>query len=92
MRWEVGEESPHRNSQGVEDGQWFTQINLDLPNLGGVSARLSFNGNALKLALDVTDAQTRDKLGSASSQLIAALSGRGISVSQTQITQNEHTG
>jgi Flagellar hook-length control protein FliK len=87
MRWEVSEESPHRNAQGVEEGQWNTQIHLDLPNLGGVSARLSFNGNALNLSFDVADAQTRDKLGNASSQLIAALSERGIPVIHTQITQ-----
>jgi flagellar hook-length control protein FliK len=92
MRWEVSEESPHRNAQGVEEGQWNTQIHLDLPNLGGVSARLSFNGNALNLSFDVSDAQTRDKLGNASSQLIAALSERGIPVIHTQIMQNEHAG
>jgi flagellar hook-length control protein FliK len=92
MRWEVSEESPHRNAQGVEEGQWNTQIHLDLPNLGGISARLSFNGNALNLAFDVSDAQTRDKLGNASSQLLAALSERGIPVIHTQITQNEHAG
>jgi hypothetical protein len=92
MRWEVSEETPHRNAQGVEEGQWNTQIHLDLPNLGGISARLSFNGNALSLSLDVSDAQTRDKLGSASSQLVSALSERGIPVVHTQITQNEHAG
>jgi hypothetical protein len=87
MRWQVSEESPHRNAQGIEEGQWVTQINLDLPNLGGVSAKLSFNGNALNLLLDVSDAQAREKLGNASSQLIAALSERGIPVVHTQITQ-----
>ncbi|WP_283745305.1 flagellar hook-length control protein FliK [Sideroxydans sp. CL21] len=87
MRWKVSEESPHRNAQGIEEGQWVTQINLDLPNLGGVSARLSFNGNALNLSFDVSDAQAREKLGNASSQLIAALSERGIPVVHTQITQ-----
>ncbi|MBI5889435.1 MAG: flagellar hook-length control protein FliK [Nitrosomonadales bacterium] len=92
MRWEVHEESPHRNAQGVEEGQWITRISLDLPNLGGISARLSFNGNALNLSFDVADAQTRDKLGSASSQLIAALSERGIPVTHTQITRNEYAG
>jgi flagellar hook-length control protein FliK len=92
MRWEVREESPHRTTQGMEEGQWITQIHLDLPNLGGVSARLSFNGNALNLSLDVSDPQAREKLGNASSQLMAALSERGIPVVHTQITQNEHAG
>lgn len=92
MRWEVREDTPHRNAQGAEEGRWITQIDLDLPNLGGVSARLSFNGNALNLSLDVSDAQAREKLGNASSQLMAALSERGIPVVHTQITQNEHAG
>jgi flagellar hook-length control protein FliK len=90
MRWEVREEAPHSNPHGANERQWTTQVDLNLPNLGDVSARLSFNGSALNLALDVSDAQTRDKLGSASSQLIAALSERGIPVTHTQITQNEH--
>ncbi len=92
MRWEVSEESPHRNAQGVEEGQWVTRINLDLPNLGGVSARLSFNGNALSLSLGAANAQTRDRMSNASSQLVAALSERGIPVVHTQITPNELAG
>ena len=92
MRWEVSEESPHRNAQGMEEGQWITQINLDLPNLGGVSARLSFNGSALNLSIDTSNVQAREKLGNASPQLMAALSERGIPVVHTQFTQNEHAG
>lgn len=92
MRWEVHEESPRRNSQGIEEGQWNTQIHLDLPNLGGVSAHLSFNGSALNLSFEVADDRTRERLGNASSQLTAALSERGIPVVRTQITQNEHAG
>lgn len=92
MRWEVSEETPHRNTQGIEEGQWITQISLDLPNLGGVSARLSFNGNALNLSIDASNAQARERLGNASPQLMAALSERGIPVVHTQITQNEHAG
>lgn len=91
MRWEVSEETPHRNTQGVEEGQWVTQINLDLPNLGGVSARLSFNGNALNLSIDASNVQAREKLRNASPQLMAALSERGIPVVHTQVTQNEHS-
>lgn len=91
MRWEVREESPHPNPHGADERQWTTQVDLNLPNLGDVSARLSFNGSTLNLSFDVSDAQTRDKLGSASSQLISALSDRGIPVTHTQITRNEHS-
>lgn len=92
MRWEVREEPPRRTPQGMESGQWVTQISLDLPNLGNVSARLSLNGNALSLVFDASDAETRAKLGSASPQLITALGERGIPVIQTQVARNEHAG
>ncbi|MBI5007551.1 MAG: flagellar hook-length control protein FliK [Nitrosomonadales bacterium] len=89
MRWQVREESPQRNAQGEQEGQWTTRIDLDLPRLGGISARLSFNGNALNLKLEVSDEQTRTMMGNTSSQLVAALSERGIPVIQTQISPNE---
>lgn len=91
MRWEVREESQQRNAQ-QQDGQWTTRIDLDLPHLGSISARLDFSGNALKLSFAAADAQTRDMLTSASSQLIVALSERGINVTHSQISQNEHAG
>lgn len=90
MRWEVREDSPHRNARG-EEVQWNTQIHLDMPRLGGITARLSFTNGALNLALDTSNAQTRERLGKASSQLVAALTERGIPVIQTKITANEHT-
>lgn len=90
MRWQVSEETPRHNAQGTQEGQWITRIDLDLPNLGGVSAQLSFNGGALHLTLDVADAATREKLGDARAQLVAALGERGIPVTHTQINQNEH--
>lgn len=89
MRWEVREESPHRNAQGEQEGHWITQISLDLPRLGGVSAKLSFNGGALNLKLEVSDEQSRTLLGEASPQLVAALTERGIPVTQTLVTPNE---
>ncbi|OIR11444.1 flagellar hook-length control protein FliK [mine drainage metagenome] len=92
MRWEVREESQPRNAQPQESGQWTTRIDLDLPHLGSISAQLNFSGNALKLSFSAPDAQTRAMLNSASSQLIAALAERGINVTHSQISQNEHAG
>ncbi|HLP98544.1 MAG TPA: flagellar hook-length control protein FliK [Sideroxyarcus sp.] len=92
MTWEVREDSSHRNARGEQESQWNTQVHLDLPNLGGVTARLSFTHGALNLALDVADPQSRERLGKASSQLVAALTERGIPVIQTKIGANEHAG
>lgn len=90
MRWEVREESPrHRANGGHESGQWVTELHLDLPHLGTLSAKLSFNGSAVDLTLNVSDESTRSAMTGASSQLVAALNERGIQVSQTRIGRAE---
>lgn len=90
MNWEIHEESS-RNTRGEEERQWATQIQLDLPNLGTVSARLRFGSNGLSLTLDATDSATRAKLGNASSRLVAALSERGITTASTLVNQHDNT-
>jgi len=91
MRWEVREESPRRSATGEQDGQWITEIHLDLPHLGNLSARLSLNGGAVNLTLNARDEKTRELLGSASSQLVSALNERDIPVLQTRIEKMEVT-
>jgi hypothetical protein len=89
MRWEVREESPRRNTTGEQDGQWMTEIHLDLPHLGSLSARLSLNGGAVNLMLNARDEKTRELLGNASTQLVSALNERDIPVLQTRIEKLE---
>jgi flagellar hook-length control protein FliK len=89
MRWEVREESPRRSHPGEQDGQWVTEIHLDLPHMGSLSARLSLNGGAVNLTLNAREAKTRELLSSASTQLVSALNARDIPVLQTRIEQLE---
>jgi hypothetical protein len=91
IRWEVREEGP-RNDQGeAPDKQWVTELHLDLPQLGGVTARLSMNGNAVSLHLAATDEQTARKMEQASAQLVSSLTGHGIPVLQTRIEREQES-
>ncbi|MFA7399497.1 MAG: flagellar hook-length control protein FliK [Sideroxydans sp.] len=89
MRWEVREESPRRSTTGEPEGQWITEIHLDLPRLGNLSARLSLNGGAVNLTFSARDEKTRELLGNASTQLVSALNERDIPVLQTRIEKME---
>ncbi len=89
MRWEVREESPRQRTAAEPAGQWVTEIHLELPHLGSLSARLSLNGGAVNLMLNARDEKTRTLLGRASSQLVSALNERDIPVLQTRIEQME---
>ncbi len=86
MRWEVREESPrHTPIKNDQEGQWVTELNLNLPRLGNVSFKLSFNGSALSIAMKVDNERTRDILQNESSQLLASLKNQDIAVLQSGI-------
>ncbi|MDP1678545.1 MAG: flagellar hook-length control protein FliK, partial [Candidatus Nitrotoga sp.] len=90
MQWEIHEQTSQ--TPATEDQQqWTTQIHLDLPNLGIVSATLSFNSAGLSLTLNASTTATRIALGNASSQLVATMSDRGIPIVSTLVTQHEPT-
>ena len=88
MNWKINEETPHSPS-GTEGRQWSTQIHLDLPNLGEVTATLRFGSSGLRLTLDAATGATRSKLGAASSMLVSGLSDRGISIASALVTQHD---
>jgi len=85
MQWDVHEQ-PSQNPSVEGQRQWVTQIQLDLPNLGMVSATLRLNSAGLSLALNADKLQTRNVLGSASTKLVSALTDAGIPVLSTQVT------
>lgn len=90
MNWKIHEETSH--APGGEEGrQWSTQIQLDLPNLGEVSATLRFGNNGLSVTLDADISATRAKLGTASSILVAALADRGLTIASTLVSQHDDT-
>lgn len=89
MNWEIHEESA-RKPNGEEERQWATQVQLDLPNLGEVTATLRFGSGGLSLTLDATDSATRAKLGNASSRLVAALTERGIATSSAMVAKHDN--
>ncbi|MES1983087.1 MAG: flagellar hook-length control protein FliK [Pseudomonadota bacterium] len=88
MQWEIHEEAPQPAAE--QQRQWVTQLNLNLPRLGEVAVTLVFDHAGLSVKLNAENAATRSMLGSASTQLIAALADAGITVRSTQITANDH--
>lgn len=90
MNWTIREEASHTPS-GEEMRQWATQIQLNLPNLGEVTATLRFGNSGLSLTLDASESTTRNKLGTATSTLVSAMSERGIAVTSALVTQHDDT-
>lgn len=57
MQWEIQGEPEHQARQ-QDERQWSTEMELALPKLGDVRARLVFTTSGLRLTLHAADAQT----------------------------------
>lgn len=91
MDWEIREEHSGIASEQIEGRQWATEIRLDLPHLGEVTAMLRYNSAGLAVSLNASNNETRTRLGNASSQLIAMMKERGIPVTSAIVSQHEQT-
>lgn len=77
MQWEIQGQPEHQPRQ-QDERQWSTEMELDLPNLGDVHARLVFTGNELKLTLHAADTETVDLFNRAMPNLKNSLDEAGI--------------
>lgn len=59
MQWEI-QGQPEQHAQQQDERQWSTEMELALPSLGNVHARLVFSGGGLRLTLQAVDATTVD--------------------------------
>jgi hypothetical protein len=88
MQWEIQGEPEHRSGQG-EERQWSTEMELSLPRLGDVRARLVFAAQGLRLTLHAADAETADLFNRALPQLRDSLGNAGIALAAAAVTKNE---
>ncbi len=90
MQWEVR----RRPQDGEEDrdfqeDHWSTRLNLHLPSLGDVQARLSLSGDQLVMRLVAP--QSAERLGQAIEPLRARLLAQGLQASQLSVLARDDT-
>ncbi len=88
MRWEVrrhpGDEG---DEDGVRAGHWSTRLNLSLPALGDVQARLTLAGDQLVMRLAAPDSAPR--LEGAVETLRARLLAQGLRASRIAVVERD---
>ena len=79
MQWEIQGEPEHQARQ-QDERQWSTEMELALPKLGDVHARLSFAESGLRLTLHAADSRTVDLFNRALPQLKNSLADADIAL------------
>ncbi|MCR4299347.1 MAG: flagellar hook-length control protein FliK [Gallionella sp.] len=79
MQWEIQGQPEHQVRQ-PDERQWSTEMELALPKLGDVHARLVFTGSGLRLTLQAADSATIDLFSRALPQLRNSLAKADIAL------------
>lgn len=83
LEWAISRDKQGKNQQ--EERGWNTELGLNLPNLGAISASLTINGNKVNISIKVSDSATAEKLGVNRDQLLIGLESSGLELSGMEI-------
>lgn len=78
MEWKVSEREARRNAAGEQERSWDTEMRLDLPKLGAISARLRLDGNRISIDIQAGDEAAVDMLSVARPALVEQLQAAGL--------------
>lgn len=84
MQWEIEGQPEHQTGQ-MDERQWSTEMELALPKLGDVHARLVFNQHGVKLNLQAADASSVALLHRKLPSLASTLAEAGIPLTSSVI-------
>lgn len=85
MQWEIEEDAAHRGDDEQEAASWHTRLNLQLPSLGGVNAKLAFVNGTIQLDIAAESAASVDRMRSAQAALAERFAASGLSLAGVNI-------
>lgn len=78
MEWSVHERETRRNKEGGQERSWDTTLNITLPKLGAVSARLKLDGNRVSVDIRAGEDATAGVLDAGRPRLVEQLQAAGL--------------
>lgn len=87
FHWEIIKEESRHQGASPEDApaSWQTKLNLSLPELGDIEARLHIQGSQIGLVLEASDASARGKLVAGKDDLRRNLAATGLALTSIGI-------
>jgi hypothetical protein len=85
MEWRVSEREARRNNAGAQERTWDTEMRLDLPTLGVISARLTVDGSRVSINFKTSSATSAALMDSARPVLVEQLQAAGLTPAEIGI-------
>jgi hypothetical protein len=78
MEWSVREREARRNKEGGQERSWDTALEITLPKLGAISAKLKLDGNRVSIDISTKESASVEVLGSGRLKLAEQLQAAGL--------------
>lgn len=86
MHWSIEEEMARRGGgQGNESPTWHTHLNLQMPGLGGVSAKLAFVNGQVQLDISADSGDSVSRMRQHQTELVDRFASSGLQLSGVTI-------
>jgi hypothetical protein len=85
MEWEIQGQPERAQHAGDDERQWSTEMELALPNLGDVRARLVLTNEGLRMRLHAADSGTADLFTRNLPALSDAMENAGIKINSAAV-------
>jgi hypothetical protein len=85
MQWKIEEEASRRDQDEQETTRWNTHLNLQLPSLGGVNAKLAFVDGTIRIDIAADNDGSVDRMRKAQEALTQRFAASGLTLSGLNI-------
>lgn len=92
MEWSVRERESRRNKEGGQERSWDTALQITLPKLGAVSARLKLDGNRVSIDIRAGEIASVEVLESGRSRLAEQLQAAGLTPGEIGVKHDAPQG
>ena len=83
FQWEIGREE--RNKGETHGNSWETSLNLELPNLGRISARLHLSGGDVRISVVATGETAAGLMEKEKGKLIEGMEAAGLRLTGMEV-------
>lgn len=89
MKWEIEEEAQRRSGEEQEASHWQTRLNLQLPTLGGVNAKLAFINGVVKIDISADEEASAGRMRDAQEALSERFAASGLTLAGLNIRHEQ---
>ncbi len=85
MDWRIDEDGSQSTHDGENAPRWRTQLHLEMPTLGGVTAKLTMDGRGIRVDFSADRSQTAERMRSDIANLAQSMQDAGLKVTGLKV-------